>query len=102
MDAEGSKRKKTNLRPVRSMEGHIRNKEGDVFLSGKPTQSRNALFNINYANLIRTSELGYSDKKLDTDIYVHKSYCRLKKILTKCISKAKTVWVTFSLSRTAV
>lgn len=48
------------------MEGHIRDKEGNVFLSVKPT-----LFNINYANLIRTSKLGYSDKKIGTDIQAH-------------------------------
>lgn len=41
------------------------------FLSVKPTQYINTLFNINYANLIRTSKLGYSDKKIGTDIQVH-------------------------------
>lgn len=56
MDDERGKRKKTNLRPIVSMEDHIRDKDGDVLLSVKPTQYINARFNINYANLIRTSK----------------------------------------------
>lgn len=71
------------------MEGHIRDKEGNVFLSVKPIQYINSLFNMNYANLIRTSKLGYSDKKIGTEIQAHKYYCRFSKILKKCVSKAK-------------
>lgn len=89
MDDERFKRKKTNLRPIVSMEDHIRDKDGDVFLSVKPTQYINARFNINYANLIRTSKQGYNDKKIGTDIQAHKYYCRFNKILKKCVSKAK-------------
>lgn len=89
MDDERSKRKKTNLRPIVSMEDHIRDKDGGVFLSVKPTQYINTRFNINYANLIRTSKQGYSDKKIGTDIRAHKYYYRFNKILKKCVSKAK-------------
>lgn len=81
MGAERGKRKKANLRPIISMGGHIRDKEGNVFLSVKPTQYINALFNINYANLIRTSKLGYSCKKIGTDIQAHKYCCRFNKML---------------------